>query len=195
MSSSSYHLCFILPALDQFASSHREEEISQCCPLFLLPFLILLFTHPSSFILMLKRKRFVIIIIIMCPQTCPPPMILVLLSLYWTGLRPITERKRFHDVVHFSFSFFLSLSLSLLDLHGQLLMCRINAVGHFTQRQVHSVAGRSLWCHGILAVFCDFFWGNLTGRIGETFQIPNRSTMNSAAAAQRCHLISAAELW
>lgn len=40
------------------------------------------------------------------------------------------------------------------------LMCRINAVGHFTQRQVRSVAGcpddvvvMSWWCHSVLTIW------------------------------------------
>lgn len=72
------------------------------------------------------------------------------------------------------------------------LMCRINAVGHFTQRQVHSVAG----CSDDVTVMslAGGAVSLLSGDFMETLQVTNRSNAFSAAA-QRRRLISAGVLW
>lgn len=68
------------------------------------------------------------------PSLFTRPFLLLFLQ---SIVRPITERNRGHgDFSFFSFFFFFTVTL----------MCRINAVGHFTKRQVHCVAG---WSGGV----------------------------------------------
>lgn len=68
------------------------------------------------------------------PSLFTRPFLLLFLQ---SIVRPITERNRGHDDFSF-FSFFFFFTVTL--------MCRINAVGHFTKRQVHCVAG---WSGGV----------------------------------------------
>lgn len=106
--------------------------------------LLLVFIHPSSCTLMLRRRD-----VKRKGHHLPSPSSLIhlphlFLVFLWTSLCSITEKGREMPQQHplplllFSFFFFLFFTDNL--------MCRINAVGHFTQQQVRGVAGWFRWC-------------------------------------------------
>lgn len=119
------------------------------------------------------------------PSLFTRPFLLLFLQ---SIVRPITERNRGHDdFSFFSFFFFFFFTVTL--------MCRINAVGHFTKRQVHCVAG---WSGGVtsgshsetaghLGNFLD--WLRAVGDISDPKWLEHRQCSRTTFSFNQCRSI------
>lgn len=129
---------------------------------------VLLFIDPSSSMLMLRRRK-------LCSCSCPP-------TSYPPSVGPVCVQSPRGSFVT---AFLLFLSFFFFK---DILTCRIDAVGHFTQWQVDSGAGGRLQRLAVMLCCLAAFWVSSQ----ESRDISNLN--RCSVAAQRYCFISAG-LW